>query len=120
MTESGCFNFEIAEIEVNEPRDDEVLIKIKAAGLCHTDYDSLGWGKQLIIGHEGAGVVVKVGDEVKDIQPGDNVILSWAMHCGHCFQCNEGNQHLCEVMSPVSAGGNGYTPGHADPSGTTI
>jgi S-(hydroxymethyl)glutathione dehydrogenase/alcohol dehydrogenase len=40
------------------------------------------------------------------------------MHCGKCFQCLEGNQHLCEVASPVAAGGNGYTPGHADPSGT--
>jgi len=42
------------------------------------------------------------------------------MHCGHCFQCLEGNQHLCEVASPVAAGGNGYTPGHAGPSGTTL
>jgi S-(hydroxymethyl)glutathione dehydrogenase/alcohol dehydrogenase len=42
------------------------------------------------------------------------------MHCGHCFQCREGNQHLCEVASPVAAGGNGYTPGHAHPSGTTV
>jgi Zn-dependent alcohol dehydrogenase len=114
----GKGNFEIAEIEVNEPQDDEVLIKIKAAGLCHTDYDSLSWGKQLIIGHEGAGVVAKVGKDVKRLCEGDKVILSWAMHCGHCFQCLEGNQHLCEVASPVAAGGNGYTPGHADPSGT--
>ncbi|HTE00833.1 MAG TPA: Zn-dependent alcohol dehydrogenase [Mucilaginibacter sp.] len=117
---NGNGHFKIEEIEVNDPRDDEVLVKIKAAGLCHTDYDSLSWGKQLIIGHEGAGVVVKTGKAVKSVAPGDKVILSWAMHCGYCFQCLEGNQHLCEVASPVAAGGNGYTPGHADPSGTTL
>jgi Zn-dependent alcohol dehydrogenase len=116
----GAGNFSIEDIEVQDPQDDEVLVKIMAAGLCHTDHDSLSWGKQLIIGHEGAGVVVKTGAAVKDVQPGDHVILNWAMHCGHCFQCLEGNQHLCEVASPVAAGGNGYTPGHADPSGTTF
>ncbi|HVW13383.1 MAG TPA: alcohol dehydrogenase catalytic domain-containing protein [Mucilaginibacter sp.] len=114
----GVGNFEVGEIEVGDPKDDEVLVKLKAAGLCHTDYDSLSWGKQLIIGHEGAGIVVKTGKDVTGFVPGDKVILNWAMHCGHCFQCLQGNQHLCEIASPVAAGGNGYTPGHADPSGT--
>jgi S-(hydroxymethyl)glutathione dehydrogenase/alcohol dehydrogenase len=116
----GKGNFKIEEIVVQDPLDDEVLVKIKAAGLCHTDHDSLSWGKRLIIGHEGAGIVVKTGKNVEGLQYGDSVILSWAMHCGYCFQCLEGNQHLCEIASPVAAGGNGYTPGHADPSGTTI
>ncbi|MBS1502370.1 MAG: alcohol dehydrogenase catalytic domain-containing protein [Bacteroidetes bacterium] len=114
----GSGNFEVGEIEVGDPKDDEVLVKLKAAGLCHTDYDSLSWGKQLVIGHEGSGVVVKTGKDVSGFVQGDKVILNWAMHCGHCFQCLQGNQHLCEVASPVAAGGNGYTPGHADPSGT--
>ena len=116
----GNGNFKIEDIVVNDPQDDEVLVKIKAAGLCHTDHDSLSWGKQIIIGHEGAGIVVKRGKDVEGLQPGDKVILSWAMHCGHCFQCLEGNEHLCEIASPVAAGGNGYTPGHADPSGTIL
>jgi len=115
---NGAGHFEIGDIVVGDPKEDEVLVKLKAAGLCHTDYDSLSWGKQLIIGHEGAGIVVKTGRDVKGLVAGDNVILSWAMHCGHCFQCLAGNQHLCEVASPVAAGGNGYTSGHADPSGT--
>ena len=114
----GTGRFEIGEVEVFEPADDEVLVKLKAAGLCHTDYDSLSWGKQLIIGHEGSGVVVKTGKDVTGLSEGDKVILNWAMHCGKCFQCLEGNQHLCEIASPVAAGGNGYTQGHADPSGT--
>lgn len=112
---NGNGSFTIEDIEVHDPQADEVLVKIMAAGLCHTDHDSLSWGKQLIIGHEGAGVIIKTGSEVTGLAPGDSVILNWAMHCGHCFQCTEGNQHLCEVASPVAAGGNGYTPGHADP-----
>lgn len=115
---NGAGNFETGDIEVGDPKDDEVLVKLKAAGLCHTDFDSLSWGKQLVIGHEGAGVVVKTGRDVKGLAPGDKVILNWAMHCGHCFQCLAGNQHLCEMASPVAAGGNGYTPGHAHPYGT--
>ncbi|WP_114939776.1 Zn-dependent alcohol dehydrogenase [Mucilaginibacter endophyticus] len=117
---NGKGGFSIQDIVVNEPKDDEVLVKIKAAGLCHTDHDSLNWGKQLIIGHEGAGIVVSVGKNISSVLPGDKVILNWAMHCGKCFQCLEGNQHLCEVASPVAAGGNGYTPGHAELEGTTL
>jgi Zn-dependent alcohol dehydrogenase len=115
----GLGSFTIENIEVQDPLDDEVLVKMKAAGLCHTDCDSLSWGKPLIIGHEGAGIVEKVGKDVSGLTPGDKVILNWAMHCGKCFQCLEGNEHLCEVASPVAAGGNGYTPGHAHPMGTT-
>src|ERR1700743_1574168 len=117
---NGKGSFEISDIEVNDPDDDEVLVKIKAAGLCHTDYDSLSWGKQLVIGHEGAGVGEKVGKNVSSVAPGDSVILSWAMHCGECFQCLEGNQHICEVCSPVAAGANGYTPGHGHLEGCTL
>ncbi|MFS2187638.1 Zn-dependent alcohol dehydrogenase [Mucilaginibacter sp. Mucisp84] len=117
---NGKGGFSIQDIVVNEPKDDEVLVKIRAAGLCHTDHDSLSWGKQLIIGHEGAGIVVSVGKSISSVLPGDKVILNWAMHCGKCFQCLEGNLHLCEVASPVAAGGNGYTPGHAGLDGTTL
>lgn len=114
----GNGSFIIDEIEINEPQADEVIVKMKAAGLCHTDYDSLSWGKPIVMGHEGAGVVFKTGKGVTGIAPGDHVILNWATPCGHCFQCLEGNQHICENNSPVVAGGNGYTPGHADLQGT--
>lgn len=116
----GDGTFTIENIEVQDPEADEVLVKIMAAGLCHTDHDSLHWEKKLIIGHEGAGIIVKTGNDVTALSPGDKVILNWAMHCGQCFQCLEGNQHLCEVASPVAAGGNGYTPGHARLPGTTF
>lgn len=115
----GKGNFVIDEVEISEPQADEVIIKMKAAGLCHTDYDSLRWGKPLVMGHEGAGVVYKPGKDVTGLAPGDAVILNWATPCGECFQCQEGNQHICEQNSPVVAGGNGYTPGHAELSSTT-
>ena len=114
----GKGSFFINEIKVNEPEDDEVLVKIKAAGVCHTDHDSLGWGKQLVLGHEGAGLVVETGSQVQGLREGDPVILNWATPCGNCFQCLEGNEHICENNSPVVAGANGYTPGHAHLSGT--
>lgn len=117
---AGNGTFSIQEIEVNDPMDDEVLVKIKAAGICHTDHDSLNWGKQLILGHEGAGVVVKAGKNVTNVAVGDKVILNWAMHCGHCFQCLAGNQHLCEVASPVAKSESANSPGHAHPLGTTL
>jgi len=110
---NGKGGFHIDEIEVFDPKDDEVLIQVKAASVCHTDYDSLSWGKPIVIGHEGSGIVVKKGAAVEDIQEGDSVILNWATPCGKCFQCRIANQHLCENNSPVTAGGNGYTPGHA-------
>ncbi|SIN97255.1 alcohol dehydrogenase catalytic domain-containing protein [Algoriphagus halophilus] len=109
----GDGTFSICNVSISEPDSDEVLVKMKAAGLCHTDYDSLSWGKPIIMGHEGAGIVEKVGAKITHVKPGDQVILNWATPCMHCFQCQEGNQHICENNSPVVAGGNGHTPGQA-------
>ncbi|MBT8184977.1 MAG: Zn-dependent alcohol dehydrogenase [Eudoraea sp.] len=114
----GNGDFIIDEIEVGKPHEDEVLVKIKAAGLCHTDYDSLQWGKPIVMGHEGAGVVVATGAAVRNVSAGDKVILNWATPCGNCFQCISGNLHICEEQSPVVAGANGYTKGHAHLDGT--
>ena len=109
----GDGTFIISEVTIADPEPDEVLVRMKAAGLCHTDYDSLSWGKPIVMGHEGAGIVEKVGIQVSSVKPGDQVILNWATPCLHCFQCQEGNQHICENNSPVVAGGNGHTPGQA-------
>jgi Zn-dependent alcohol dehydrogenase len=113
----GKGKFSIEEITVGKPQHDEVLVEIKAAGICHTDWDSLSWGKPLIMGHEGAGVVLEIGESVKNIKVGDAVILNWAIPCGTCFQCLEGNQHICEENSPVTAG-NKVSKGHARLEGT--
>tara|TARA_R110002126_G_scaffold34643_1_gene107043 strand:+ start:5666 stop:6781 length:1116 start_codon:yes stop_codon:yes gene_type:complete len=114
----GDGSFIIDTIIIEDPKGDEVIVKIKAAGLCHTDHDSLTWGKPIVLGHEGAGIVEKVGKDVTDFKIGDKIILNWATPCMKCFQCQEGNQHICENNSPVTAGGNGYTPGHAHLEGS--
>ncbi|MEM8888758.1 MAG: Zn-dependent alcohol dehydrogenase [Bacteroidota bacterium] len=115
---TGSGDFLIDYIVLAPPADDEVLVKMKAAGLCHTDYDSLSWGKPIVMGHEGAGIVANVGPKVEGLKKGDKVILNWATPCMTCFQCQEGNQHICENNSPVVAGGNGFTPGHAHLEGS--
>lgn len=108
----GQGGFSMQTIAVADPIGDEVLVQIKAAGICHTDWDSQSWGKALVMGHEGAGVVLKVGPQVKSIQVGDPVMLNWAIPCYDCFQCQEGNQHICERNSAVTAG-NKLSQGHA-------
>ncbi len=108
----GDGHFTIETINVFSPQGDEVLVEVKAAGICHTDYDSLSWGKPIVMGHEGAGIIKEVGPKVTKVRPGDAVILNWAIPCGSCFQCREGNEHICEVNSPVTAG-NKASGGHA-------
>ncbi|MBX2876059.1 MAG: Zn-dependent alcohol dehydrogenase [Saprospiraceae bacterium] len=115
---TGDGQFVIEAVSLATPQADEVVVKMRAAGLCHTDYDSLSWGKPIVMGHEGAGEVIEIGASVDGFSIGDKVILNWATPCMTCFQCQEGNQHICENNSPVVAGGNGHTPGHAHLEGT--
>jgi Zn-dependent alcohol dehydrogenase len=116
----GKGSFSIQSIRVDDgPERDEVLVQIKAAGICHTDWDSQSWGRPLIMGHEGAGIVRKVGPTVIGLKEGDPVILNWAIPCYQCFSCQEGNQHLCEVNSAVIAG-NKISHGHARLEASTV
>lgn len=109
----GNGGFDIDAIDVGPPDGDEVLVAVRASGVCHTDWDSLRWGKRIVLGHEGAGDVVAVGEEVTSVSPGDRVILNWAVPCGHCPACAEGRENVCENNSPVVAGANGLNDGHA-------
>ena len=81
----------------------DVLVKIKASGLCHTDLEviqgSLAYPLPIVLGHEGAGVVEAVGGAVMQVSPGDHVILSWNPHCGHCFYCERDLPILCEPFA---------------------
>jgi S-(hydroxymethyl)glutathione dehydrogenase/alcohol dehydrogenase len=81
----------------------DVLVKIKASGLCHTDLEviqgSLAYPLPIVLGHEGAGIVEAVGADVTQVNPGDHVILSWNPQCGHCFYCERGLPILCEPFS---------------------
>jgi Zn-dependent alcohol dehydrogenase len=113
----GQGRFTIETIEVSEPSGDEVLVEIRAAGICHTDHASLSWKRPLIMGHEGAGVVRAVGPEVSQVRPGDSVVLNWAVPCGKCFQCLQGQAVLCEESKPAYV--MERSNAHAHPEGTT-
>lgn len=112
----GRGQFTLEEIEVGTPLADEVLVEIKAAGICHTDHASLSWNRLLVMGHEGAGVVREVGTDVRHVKPGDRVVLNWAIPCGTCFQCQHGNAVLCETSKPAHV--MSPSKGHAHAEGT--
>ena len=97
----GDGTFSIETLEFDAPETGEVLVAIKASGVCHTDWDSLRWKKRLILGHEGAGVVLAAGDGVTRFSVGDRVMLNWAIPCGKCFQCRRGKENICEDRGTV-------------------
>ena len=91
---------ELVEIELPEPGPGRVRVKLAAAGVCHSDL-SLSTGvlrakTPVVLGHEGAGTVVSVGEGVGSVRPGDQVVLNWAPACGHCHLCAIGEPWLCE------------------------
>ncbi len=78
----------------------DVLVRIRAAGLCHTDLEviegSLRFPMPIVLGHEAAGVVEDVGSDARGVKKGDHVVLSWNPHCGHCFYCDRDLPIVCE------------------------
>src|SRR6266581_489013 len=81
-------------------RPTDVLVRIRAAGLCHTDLEviegSLRYPLPIVLGHETAGVVEQVGPAARGVKTGDHVVLSWNPYCGHCFYCDRDSPILCE------------------------
>ena len=86
--------------ELDAPGTGEVLVEIKAAGVCHSDlHPARGdWPIKtpLVLGHEGAGIVREIGSSVTKVRPGDHVVLCWAPACGVCLPCREGRDVLCD------------------------
>ena len=96
----------IEDIDLDPPRESEVLVRIVAAGVCHSDY-SVATGVMptklpCVLGHEGAGIVEEVGPGVDHVAPGDPVVLSWVAQCGECFYCRAGQPNLCAVGSAIN------------------
>lgn len=93
----------IEELEIEAPREKEILIKCVASGICHSDYSvrdgTLGLTLPAVLGHEGAGIVEAVGPGVTHVAPGDHVIVSLTPQCGSCLFCKEGKPYLCAQMS---------------------
>ncbi len=111
--------FKIEQLEISEPNDDEVLVRVAASGICHTDlagreqYLPIPAGRAFpaVFGHEGSGVVEKVGTRVTKVKAGDHVALSWNS-CGACPSCKSGNEPYCDNLFLYNFNG-------ARPDGTT-
>jgi aryl-alcohol dehydrogenase len=98
--------FELAEVELDEPRADEVLVKLSAAGVCHTDLTMKALWPQtmspIVLGHEGAGVVEAVGPDVTGVRRGDRVLMSYRS-CGACQECAAGHRPYCRDFRTLNA-----------------
>ena len=97
--------FEIADVELDEPRADEVLVKLTAAGVCHTDVATkAAWPEAkspIVLGHEGAGVVEAVGADVTAVRPGQHVLLSYRS-CRTCPRCEAGHPAYCRDFGTLN------------------
>jgi len=99
----------IEEVELEPPGQDEVLIKVAAAGLCHSDLSVINGDRPrpmpMALGHEAAGVVQEVGPGVTDLRRGDHVVVVFVPSCGHCSPCAEGRPALCEPGAAANGSG---------------
>ena len=99
----------IEEIDLAPPGPDEVLIKIAAAGLCHSDLSVINGDRPrpmpMALGHEAAGIVQELGAGVTDLQVGDHVVVVFVPSCGHCAPCAEGRPALCEPGAAANGAG---------------
>lgn len=98
----------VETISIEGPRADEVLVQVVATGICHTDIGMRNSSdrvpKPVVLGHEGAGVVLKVGAAVRKVQPGDHVVISFNS-CGHCASCNHGDPAYCLHINQANFSG---------------
>lgn len=98
----------VEEIELDEPKAGEVLVKLAASGMCHSDEHlitgDLPFALPIIGGHEGAGVVEKVGEGVSWVAPGDHVVFGFIPSCGRCPSCSTGHQNLCDLGALMGLG----------------
>ena len=98
---SGDATFSLQDVALGDPAPNEVLVEIRASGVCHTDLDMLNRRFPHVMGHEGAGVVLATGSNVEEVRPGDPVLLNWAIPCGTCFQCRAGRENICDKRPHV-------------------
>lgn len=99
----------IEELDLEGPGEGEVLVEIKAAGLCHSDLSVMDGARPrptpMALGHEAAGIVAEVGRGVDDLKKGDHVVMVFVPSCGHCLPCAEGRPALCEPAAKVNGEG---------------
>lgn len=96
---------EVTDVHLDPPREGEVLVRIAAAGVCHSDLHVVRgeWGRTLpvVLGHEGSGTIVDVGPGVDPARVGEHVVLSWVAPCGRCRQCLAGREARCEEAATL-------------------
>ena len=95
----------VETVQVASPGANEVLVRMVASGICHTDISYMRDARTtpVLLGHEGAGVVEQVGEQINHVAPGDHVIINWLPKCGICYRCRTGRQDLCENVSGTTA-----------------
>ena len=97
----------IAQVDLDPPGEGEVLVRMAAAGLCHSDLSIINGSRPrpmpLALGHEASGVVEQVGSGVRDLRKGDHVIFVFVPSCGSCTPCAEGRPALCEPAIAAAA-----------------
>src|SRR6187431_1528661 len=104
---------EVQELELAEPQTGEVLVRLHACGVCHTDLytasgaDPSGYAPT-VLGHEGAGVVERVGEGVRFVRPGDHVVTLFSPQCGECIHCRSPRTNLCLAIREQQ--NSGYLP----------
>ena len=100
--------WQVEEVELDPPKEGEVLVKMTAAGLCHSDYHlvtgDIPMPYPVVGGHEGAGVIAGVGPGVADVAEGDKVVMSFLPACGKCGHCSRGLTNLCDLGAQVILG----------------
>ena len=98
----------IEDVQVDEPRANEVLVKTSASGVCHSDLHfmegSYPTATPIVLGHESAGIVEKVGEGVTSVKPGDRVVIAFVSSCGHCDNCVQGKPYLCNNSAQLGRG----------------
>ena len=114
----GLNDYSVEELTLDPPKAGEVLVKMKATGICHSDLSVINGTIPvpfpMVLGHEGAGVVEEIGEGVTNVQPGDHVTLSFVPHCGECFHCLRSEPYLCLKSTPDGKMMDGTTRVHKD------
>ena len=99
----------IEEVNLDPPREKEVLVKTKYTALCHSDYSmitgELPFPIPLVIGHEASGVVEKVGPGVTSLKKGHHVVAAWMLPCWQCPQCRSGRPYICQMTDELNGAG---------------
>ena len=104
MKAAICYEFGkplvVEDVDIDPPKQGEVKVRLVATAICHSDVHAIrgDWGGEnpFVPGHEAAGVIEEVGENVTTTKPGDPVVVSLLRSCGRCFYCTTGSPHMCE------------------------